>query len=143
MGSICQTSICPSVACGGIPWQIHPSDCHIQQPSCIPPSRFIRIRHYGILSSTSKKVTIPSIRQQFGTPEISFIDLCKLHSFNIGVCPCCGSLSMVTVQIIPSRNKKVRIVVTRKKVSFNNVFIVRATHPNENLTISGSAFTLL
>jgi len=69
----------------------------------IPPSRFIRIRHYGILSSTSKKVTIPSIRQQFGTQEISFIDLRKHNSFNIGVCPCCGSLSMVTVQTIPSR----------------------------------------
>ena len=39
-------------------------------------------------------------------------------------------------------NKKVRIVVTRKKVSFNNVFIVRATHGNENLTIICRPFFL-
>jgi len=31
--------------------------------------------------------------------------------------------------------KKVRTAVTRKKVSFNNVFIVRAPHGNENLII--------
>jgi hypothetical protein len=69
----------------------------------IPPLRFIRVRHFGILSSTSKKVTVPAIRLQFGVTEISYIDLRKIRPFDSKVCPCCGSLSMVTVETIPTK----------------------------------------
>jgi hypothetical protein len=64
---------------------------------------FVRIRHYGILSSMSKKVTLPAIRSQFGTREICFIEMRKLQSFDPKICPCCGKLSMVTVETIPAR----------------------------------------
>jgi hypothetical protein len=62
-----------------------------------------RIRHYGILSSTSKKVTIPSIREQLGAMEISFIDMRKTKPFDPKICPCCGTPTMVTVETITAR----------------------------------------
>ena len=40
----------------------------------ILPSGFVRVRHYGILSSTSKKIAIPSIRTQLAPSEIDYID---------------------------------------------------------------------
>ena len=68
----------------------------------ILPAGFIRIRHYGILSSTSKKVTVPSIRKQLvDTPENNFTDMRKLQPFDRRLCPCCGNLSMITVKTIP------------------------------------------
>jgi hypothetical protein len=66
-------------------------------------SGFVRIRHYGILSSTAKKVTIPSIRKQLPTIEIRFIDMRKTKPFDPKVCPCCGTSTMVMVEAIPSR----------------------------------------
>ena len=67
------------------------------------PSGFVRIRHYGILSSTSKKTTIPSIKKQFEIKEICFIDLRKAKPFDPKICPCCGTPTMVRVETIPVR----------------------------------------
>jgi len=67
----------------------------------ILPSRFVRIRHYGILSSTSKKIIIPSVRQQLPEKETGYIDMRTIKPFNPNVCPCCKKTSMVTVDIIP------------------------------------------
>jgi hypothetical protein len=69
----------------------------------ILPRGFVRIRHYGILGSSSKKVTIPAIREQMGTREICIIDVRRLQPFDPKICPCCGKPSMVTVEIIPAR----------------------------------------
>jgi hypothetical protein len=69
----------------------------------ILPSGFVRIRHYGILSSTAKKTSIPHIRRQLPSQEICFIDLRRIRPFNPAVCPSCGSHSMVTVEILPAR----------------------------------------
>jgi hypothetical protein len=69
----------------------------------ILPKGFVRIRHYGMLSSTSKKITIPAIRKQMGEKEICFIDMRKVKPFDPKVCPCCGAPEMVTVEIIPAR----------------------------------------
>ena len=69
----------------------------------ILPLGFVRIRHYGILSSTSKRVTVPRIREQFPNRKICFIDLRKHKPFDPQVCPCCGKPTMVTVEIIPPR----------------------------------------
>jgi hypothetical protein len=66
----------------------------------ILPSGFVRIRHYGILSSTSKKTTIPSIREQLAPMDIGFIDLRKVKPFDRTICPCCGNPSMVTIETI-------------------------------------------
>ena len=67
----------------------------------ILPSRFVRIRHYGILSSTAKKTTIPCIRGQFPEIETGFIDLRKVKSFDPKICPYCGTPTMVTIQTVP------------------------------------------
>ena len=69
----------------------------------ILPSGFVRIRHYGILSSTSKKEMIPHIREQFPKMEICFIDRRKPKSFEPRLCPHCGKLTMITIETIPSR----------------------------------------
>jgi hypothetical protein len=69
----------------------------------ILPSGFVKIRHYGFLSSTSKKVTIPSIREQLAPMEIGFIDLRKLKPFDPAICPCCGKPTMVTIETIRAR----------------------------------------
>ena len=69
----------------------------------IPPSGFVRIRHYGILSSTSKKLTIPKIREQLPAKAIEFIEMRKIKPYNSIICPCCGQPAMVTVETILSR----------------------------------------
>jgi hypothetical protein len=69
----------------------------------ILPNGFVRIRHYGMLSSDSKKVAIASIKNQMGNKELCFIDLRKLKTFDPLICPCCGTPTMVTVEIIPAR----------------------------------------
>jgi len=74
----------------------------------ILPSGFVRIRHYGILSSTSKKITIPNIRLQINEKEISFIDMRKIKTFDPNVCPCCGKHTMVTVEIIYARGPPIQ-----------------------------------
>ena len=67
------------------------------------PSGFVRIRHYGILSSTGKKVYLPSIREQIGTMKVCFIDKRKVKPFDPKICPCCGNPTMITVEIISAR----------------------------------------
>lgn len=67
------------------------------------PKGFVRIRHYGILSSTSKKVTIPEITLQLKQSPQRLKEPRKLESYNPKVCPCCKTETMVTVEIIPKR----------------------------------------
>lgn len=67
------------------------------------PSGFVRIRHYGILSSTCKKKTLPLIREQFPKEKMAFIDLRKPQIFDPKICPCCGKPTMVTIEIVPAR----------------------------------------
>jgi Putative transposase. len=69
----------------------------------ILPKGFMKIRHYGILSSTCKKNAIPRIREQAGEVKIVYNDERKLKVFNPRFCPCCGKESMVTIEIISLR----------------------------------------
>jgi len=69
----------------------------------IPPARFVRIRHYGLLSSTSKKSVIPLIRAQLLATRICFIDMRKIKPYDRKICPCCGNASMITLEILPAR----------------------------------------
>jgi hypothetical protein len=80
----------------------------------ILPSGFVRIRHYGILSSTSKKITLPCIRSQFPATKICFIDKRTTKSFDPKVCPCCGTPTMVIVEILPPRGPPVPGCITKK-----------------------------
>ena len=59
----------------------------------ILPKRFVRIRHYGILSSTAKQLTLPVIRKQFENVMITPV-LTKAESYNPLTCPCCKKQTM-------------------------------------------------
>ena len=84
----------------------------------ILPSGFVRIRQYGFLSSMAKKVLIPSIREQIGKIEVSFVDERKLKSFDPKICPCCGKPTMITVEIIKPRGPPVNTAEKLKPTTF-------------------------
>ena len=68
----------------------------------ILPKAFVRIRHYGILSTTSKKEAIPLIKQQIPLKKINS----KLHlaqQYNPRICPCCKTESMVIIELFTKR----------------------------------------
>jgi hypothetical protein len=70
----------------------------------ILPKGFVRIRHYGILSSTSKAITLPEIRKQL--PELRESkpkEKRKVEAYNPLICPCCKTETMVTLEIFTKR----------------------------------------
>jgi hypothetical protein len=69
----------------------------------IMPKGFVRIRHYGILSSSSKKTTIPCIRQQMPQTPLNPKGPRVLEVFNPNVCPCCKTETMAILEIFPKR----------------------------------------
>lgn len=60
----------------------------------ILPKRLVRIRHYGILSSTSKKICIPLIRKQFKNVKVKSIKS-KAIIYNPLLCHCCKKETMI------------------------------------------------
>ena len=75
----------------------------------------VRIRHYGILSSTSKKVTIPEITRQPKRAPRQIKEPRKLVSYNPKTCPCCKTETMVTLEIIPKRGPPNQKIVPHQK----------------------------
>lgn len=69
----------------------------------ILPKNFVRIRHYGILSSTSKKVTLPIIKGQINQPVLVKQKVRVLQNYNPKICPCCKTETMVTIEIFEKR----------------------------------------
>lgn len=69
----------------------------------ILPKRFVRIRHYGILSSTSKKISIPEIKKQLPEKAILKIEARELQLFNPKICPCCKTETMVAIEMFTGR----------------------------------------
>ena len=65
----------------------------------ILPKGFVRIRHYGILSSTSKQISAAKIKAQLPAIKIpAYIrPAIKKEPFNPKQCPCCKKLTMQTV----------------------------------------------
>ena len=65
----------------------------------IPPKRFVRIRHYGLLSNRNKKSQISLCRNLIGCRKFlsrfNHMDkpsiIKKLYGIDITLCPCCGS----------------------------------------------------
>jgi hypothetical protein len=70
----------------------------------ILPRGFVRIRHYGILSSCSKLKSLPIIRAQL-TQQYSPTPAQprSLSDFKKGQCPHCKTATMLTVEILPKR----------------------------------------
>ena len=58
----------------------------------ILPLRFVRIRHYGILSSTWKRAKFEKLRAQLKMPARKIEIATKLHA-----CPCCKTGTLITL----------------------------------------------
>ena len=69
----------------------------------ILPKGFVRIRHYGILGSSSKKITVPAIREQLPALDLKIQEVRTLEVYNPLMCPCCKTETMVTLEILPKR----------------------------------------
>jgi hypothetical protein len=70
----------------------------------ILPRGFVRIRHYGILSSTAKIKSIPIIRSQFPDYTVPPMDDARqTEPFQTGICPHCKTATMITIEIMPTR----------------------------------------
>ncbi len=69
----------------------------------ILPKGFVRIRHFGILSSTSKKKSIPIIKEQFPTEALLLVEPRILEVYNPKLCPHCKTETMITLEILPKR----------------------------------------
>ena len=64
----------------------------------ILPKGFTRIRHYGILSSTSKLNAIEKIRAQL--PEVYLPEkIVAAIAYDPLVCSCCKTQTMVTIEV--------------------------------------------
>jgi hypothetical protein len=69
----------------------------------ILPRGFVRIRHFGILSASSKKRTLPIILSQFDQQLSVKKESPRAQQYNPLVCPCCNTQTMVTIEILPKR----------------------------------------
>jgi len=66
----------------------------------ILPRELVRIRHFGILGSSTKAVTIPLIHQQLGIP-LPEKEPRILEVYNPRYCACCDKETLVSIQRIP------------------------------------------
>jgi len=71
----------------------------------ILPRGFVRIRHYGLLS-TARRKQLTQLQLAFGivVPEKkerkNWKEICRQHlNYNPDLCPCCGKGNMVTIEI--------------------------------------------
>ncbi len=71
----------------------------------ILPKGFVRIRHYGILS-TSRRPMLHELQEAFGilVPRIKekkdWKQICREHlNYNPDLCPCCGKGAMITIDV--------------------------------------------
>jgi hypothetical protein len=60
----------------------------------ILPKGFVRIRHYGILSSTAKKKAAVCIKQQLPVVTLPVKIRSEPQAFDIKTCPCCKEQTM-------------------------------------------------
>ena len=74
----------------------------------ILPERFVRIRHYGILSPACRE-TLRSIQQQLDVPPVpkerkkkSYLDICNEKGWEIGVCKDCNCRRIIVGIIDPT-----------------------------------------
>jgi len=70
----------------------------------ILPRRFVRIRHYGLLS-TSRRPELRNLQKTFGMkpvlqkPKKHWKELCRQHlDYNPDLCPSCGKGLMITIE---------------------------------------------
>jgi hypothetical protein len=79
----------------------------------ILPKGFVRIRHYGILSGSTKHIHIPEIRSQLGLAEPKRKEVRKAEPYNPLICPFCKTQTMVTIQILLKRGPPAGMLRTK------------------------------
>lgn len=82
----------------------------------ILPRGFVRIRHYGILSSTSKFRSLPIIRAQLPEKYAAPDPVRVLSEFKQGYCPHCKTATMVTVETLPKRGPPSLLAIGLKHI---------------------------
>ena len=65
----------------------------------ILPKGFVRIRHFGLLSSTSKRLHLQNVLQQLGTPRFKT----KVVALQHLLCPTCKKGTLRTVYQFDNR----------------------------------------
>lgn len=68
----------------------------------ILPKGLVRIRHFGLLGSSAKAITIPLVHKELGWPKPEY-EHRTLTDYNPRYCPCCQTESMVSIQRLPKR----------------------------------------
>jgi Putative transposase/Transposase zinc-binding domain len=84
----------------------------------ILPRGFVRIRHYGILSGTSKGYSIPVIREQLPEEKRRKVKVRETEEYNPLLCPCCKKETMVTLQVLAKRGPPQGLRTQRKYQEF-------------------------
>lgn len=88
----------------------------------ILPRQFVRIRHYGILSSSTKATAIAIVREQ--NPKAMMPkhkEPRMLIGYNPLICPCCKTETMVILEIFNRRGPPTPSVTDMTKSSFSKV----------------------
>ena len=75
----------------------------------ILPKGFVRIRHYGILSSSCKKSSLHVIRKQLPQQVKEKTDPRVLTLHNPKLCPVCKTETMITIELFDRRGPPVRL----------------------------------
>jgi hypothetical protein len=68
----------------------------------ILPKGLVRIRHFGILGSSAKRVTVPHVHRELGVPQLP-AEPRILAEYNPRFCQCCQKETMVSIQRLPTR----------------------------------------
>jgi hypothetical protein len=72
----------------------------------ILPKGFVRIRHYGILSSTCKKDKIEKLQEQLGTPEL----IANAEPLMHNICPQCKKGELITLLTFDERGPPAHLI---------------------------------
>ena len=62
----------------------------------ILPKRYVRIRHYGILSSTWKRSKLTNLKSKLKALTVLQLPVAAVKSYN-KLCPCCKSGRIITL----------------------------------------------
>jgi hypothetical protein len=77
----------------------------------ILPKGFVRIRHYGFLSSTAKTRRLPVLQKQLSEAAPAVAVVQSLHRR----CPCCKKGKLITLEIFGSRGPPIGVLGGAKK----------------------------
>lgn len=81
----------------------------------ILPKRFVRIRHFGFLSSTAKIKAIPRVRTQLPPKPIKTVAI-TAEVYNPLQCPCCKQKTMVRLLLFDQRGPPLYWRIFAKKL---------------------------